>query len=102
MVVHERMHKGQGRKCDYCVRVFTQPQTLKNHMLIHKQRKHIKTSDPEIRQAQIVKVARGRPSIPQDQKKSNLKNVLDLASPLPLPSTLGDSRNISTSLDTGE
>ena len=63
MVVHERMHKGQGRKCDYCSRVFTQPSTLKNHMLIHKQKKHVKTNDPTLREKQIVKASKGRPSI---------------------------------------
>ena len=63
------------------------------------QRKHIKTTDPDTRQAQIVKVARGRPSIPLELKKSNAKDVLNLASPLPLPSTFDDSGTIYTTTD---
>lgn len=65
MNVHERMHKGQGRKCKYCPRVFTQPLTLKNHLQQHQKKNHVVSDDAKVREAQKIVGARGRPSVQQ-------------------------------------
>ena len=66
--VHERMHKGQGKPCLYCIRTFTVAATLKNHVLQHKEKNHAITDDPQIKQTQIIKASRGRPSLQQTEK----------------------------------
>ena len=59
--VHERQHTGGGKPCMYCVRTFSVPATLKNHIQQHKNKNHIITNDPKIKESQIIRVARGRP-----------------------------------------
>jgi len=62
MKVHEKIHRGQGKKCEYCPRTFTSTKLLNSHYEKHKAMEHEKTSDPDIQKTQMIQSKQGRPS----------------------------------------
>ncbi len=73
MVVHLRKHKGVTQKCPYCPRFFTKAQLYRKHVKLHRERKHQKTEDPDLKKAQCVRVSGvGRPpkSVQEDQDEN--------------------------------
>ena len=56
-------YTGGGHQCNYCGRMFSQPKTLVDHELKHRQARHTKTTDPKRRSDQLITEKRGRKSL---------------------------------------
>lgn len=52
--IHERLHTGSGYSCSFCQEIFSQKVNLRKHESKHEMMKHIKSTDPKIREEQTT------------------------------------------------